>query len=140
MHPLCRLESIRDHLRGREQSPCLAMRSLRGRHRPVIVLNRQRRRLPHPRRTRTPIYGSDRWKKNRPDGLSTDRHVWFVWFLWFVLFICLIWPTDWFLSPKDISQTSQINLCSLRWRTHSRVVSRIDGSNVLFFAFRSSYL
>jgi hypothetical protein len=32
----------------------------------VIVLNRQRRRLPHPSRARTPIYGSDRWKKNRP--------------------------------------------------------------------------
>ncbi len=34
----------------------------------VIVLNRQRRRLPDPNRARarTPIYGSDRWKKNRP--------------------------------------------------------------------------
>lgn len=31
----------------------------------VIALNRQRRRLPHPSRARTPIYGSDRWKKNR---------------------------------------------------------------------------
>ena len=32
----------------------------------VIALNRQRRRLPHPSRARTPIYGSDRWKKDRP--------------------------------------------------------------------------
>jgi uncharacterized Zn finger protein len=32
----------------------------------VIVLNRQRRQLPYPNRARTPIYGSDRWKKNRP--------------------------------------------------------------------------
>ncbi|MBU6483032.1 MAG: hypothetical protein KGS09_21145 [Nitrospirae bacterium] len=32
----------------------------------VIVLNRQRRRYPQPSRARTPIYGSDRWKKNRP--------------------------------------------------------------------------
>lgn len=32
----------------------------------VITLNRQRRRLPHPGRARTPIYGSDRWKKNKP--------------------------------------------------------------------------
>ena len=31
----------------------------------VIALNRQRRRLPHPSRARTPIYGSDRWKKNK---------------------------------------------------------------------------
>lgn len=30
----------------------------------VIVLNRQRRRLPHPSRARTPTYGSVRWKKN----------------------------------------------------------------------------
>ena len=27
----------------------------------VVVLNRQRRRLPHPNRTRTLMYGSDRW-------------------------------------------------------------------------------
>ena len=32
----------------------------------VIVLNRQRRHLPYPNRTRTPIYESDRWKKDRP--------------------------------------------------------------------------
>lgn len=32
----------------------------------VIVRNRQRRRYPQPSRARTPIYGSDRWKKNRP--------------------------------------------------------------------------
>lgn len=32
----------------------------------VIALNRQRRRLPHPRSPRTPIYGSDRWKKRKP--------------------------------------------------------------------------
>lgn len=31
----------------------------------VIVQNRQRRRHPHPSRARTPIYGSDRWKKNK---------------------------------------------------------------------------
>ena len=31
----------------------------------VIVLNRQRRPYPKPNRSRTPIYGSDRWKKNR---------------------------------------------------------------------------
>mgnify|MGYP001564759009 FL=1 len=31
----------------------------------VIILNRQRRRLPHPSRARTTIYGSDRWKKNK---------------------------------------------------------------------------
>lgn len=31
----------------------------------VIVLNRQRRRLPHPGRARTPTYGSDRWKKKQ---------------------------------------------------------------------------
>lgn len=36
----------------------------------VIVLNRQRRRLPHPGRARTPIYGSDRWKKNEKVILS----------------------------------------------------------------------
>ena len=34
MHPLCRPESIRDHLRGRKQSPSPAMHSLRGRQRP----------------------------------------------------------------------------------------------------------
>jgi hypothetical protein len=39
----------------------------------VIVLNRQRRSYPKPRRARTPIYGHDQWKKNHPDGLSTDR-------------------------------------------------------------------
>ena len=32
----------------------------------VIVLNRQCRSYPTPSRSRTPIYGSDRWKKNRP--------------------------------------------------------------------------
>ncbi|MDP1946634.1 MAG: hypothetical protein Q8L77_03955 [Nitrospirota bacterium] len=33
----------------------------------VIVQNRQRRRHPkNPGRARTPIYGSDRWKKNKP--------------------------------------------------------------------------
>jgi uncharacterized Zn finger protein len=32
----------------------------------VIVLNRQRRPHPNPSRARTPIYGSDRWKKNKP--------------------------------------------------------------------------
>jgi uncharacterized Zn finger protein len=32
----------------------------------VIVLNRQRPLLPYPNRTQTPIYGSDRWKKNKP--------------------------------------------------------------------------
>lgn len=32
----------------------------------VIALNRQHRRPPYPNRTRTPSYGSDRWKKNRP--------------------------------------------------------------------------
>ena len=32
----------------------------------VIILNRQRRRLPYPNRTRTPTYESDRWNKNRP--------------------------------------------------------------------------
>jgi hypothetical protein len=32
----------------------------------VIVQNRQRRRHPLPSRARTPIYGSDRWKKNKP--------------------------------------------------------------------------
>lgn len=32
----------------------------------MIVLNRQRRRLPHPNRARTPIFVSDRWKKNTP--------------------------------------------------------------------------
>ncbi|OAI49846.1 hypothetical protein AYO43_00265 [Nitrospira sp. SCGC AG-212-E16] len=31
----------------------------------VIVLNRQRRRLPYPNRTRTSTYGSDRWEKNK---------------------------------------------------------------------------
>jgi len=31
----------------------------------VVVLNR-RCRLPHPNRTRTLIYGSDRWRKTRP--------------------------------------------------------------------------
>ncbi len=34
MHPLCRPESVRDDLRERQQSPCPAMHSLRGRHRP----------------------------------------------------------------------------------------------------------
>jgi uncharacterized Zn finger protein len=33
---------------------------------PVIILNRQRCRLPHPSRDRTPNYGSDRAKENRP--------------------------------------------------------------------------
>ena len=32
----------------------------------VIVRNRLRPRYPQPSRARTPIYGSDRWKKNRP--------------------------------------------------------------------------
>jgi uncharacterized Zn finger protein len=32
----------------------------------VIVLNRQRRRLPYPNRTQTPVYRIDRWKRNRP--------------------------------------------------------------------------
>ena len=32
----------------------------------IIVSNRQRRSHPRPRRARTPIYGSDRWKKNHP--------------------------------------------------------------------------
>ncbi len=32
----------------------------------VIVRNRQPRRYPQPSRVRTPIYGIDRWKKNRP--------------------------------------------------------------------------
>lgn len=32
----------------------------------VIILNRQRRRLPYPNRTRTPTYGSDWREKNRP--------------------------------------------------------------------------
>ena len=31
----------------------------------VVAMNRQRRSYPKPRRARTPIYGSDRWKKNR---------------------------------------------------------------------------
>ncbi len=30
----------------------------------VIALNRRRRPYPKPSRGRTPIYGSDRWKKN----------------------------------------------------------------------------
>ena len=32
----------------------------------VIAFNRQRRRHPKPSRGRTPIYGSNRWKKPRP--------------------------------------------------------------------------
>jgi hypothetical protein len=36
----------------------------------VIVLNRRRRRSPKPGRARTPIYGSDRWKKNNKIVLS----------------------------------------------------------------------
>jgi hypothetical protein len=32
----------------------------------VIAFNRQRRPYPKPNRGRTPIYGSDRWKKKRP--------------------------------------------------------------------------
>lgn len=36
----------------------------------VIVLNRRRRRSPKPSRARTPIYGSDRWKKNNKIVLS----------------------------------------------------------------------
>jgi uncharacterized Zn finger protein len=32
----------------------------------VIVFNRQRRRHPKANRGRTPIYGSDPWKKNKP--------------------------------------------------------------------------
>ena len=32
----------------------------------VIALNRRRRRLPIPSKARTPIYGSGRWKKNKP--------------------------------------------------------------------------
>ena len=31
----------------------------------VIALNRHRHSLPRPSRGRTPVYGSDRWKKNR---------------------------------------------------------------------------
>jgi hypothetical protein len=31
----------------------------------VVALNRQRRWHPKPSRGQTPIYGSDRWKKNR---------------------------------------------------------------------------
>lgn len=36
----------------------------------VIVLNRRRRRSPKPSRARTPIYGSDRLKKNNKIVLS----------------------------------------------------------------------
>jgi hypothetical protein len=32
----------------------------------VIALNRRRRPYPKPNRGRTPIYGIDRWKKNKP--------------------------------------------------------------------------
>jgi len=32
----------------------------------VIALNRRRRHFPKPGRSRTPIFGSDRWKKTRP--------------------------------------------------------------------------
>ncbi len=32
----------------------------------VIALNRRRRHFPKPSRGRTPIFGSDRWKKARP--------------------------------------------------------------------------
>src|SRR5262249_48731568 len=32
----------------------------------MIVLNRQRPPYPKPHLSRTPIYGSDRWKKKRP--------------------------------------------------------------------------
>jgi len=32
----------------------------------VIILNRQRRRLPYPNRTQTPAYRSDGWNKTRP--------------------------------------------------------------------------
>ena len=32
----------------------------------VIAFNRQRRSYPKPNRGRTPVYGTDRWKKNRP--------------------------------------------------------------------------
>jgi hypothetical protein len=32
----------------------------------LIILNRRRRRYPKPSRGRTPIYGSDRWKGNKP--------------------------------------------------------------------------
>jgi hypothetical protein len=32
----------------------------------IITSNRQRRSYPRPRRARTPIYGIDWWKKNRP--------------------------------------------------------------------------
>lgn len=32
----------------------------------VIAMNRRRRPYPQTNRGRTPIYGSDRWKKNRP--------------------------------------------------------------------------
>lgn len=34
MHPLCRPQSVGDHLRGRKQNPRPAMCPLRGRHRP----------------------------------------------------------------------------------------------------------
>ena len=64
---VCWVESTRDHLRGREQSlfalRCVLCGDIIDR---VIILNRQRRRLPYPNRTQTPVYGSDRWKKNRP--------------------------------------------------------------------------
>ena len=33
---------------------------------PLIILNRYRRPYRKPRQARTTIYGSDRWKKNRP--------------------------------------------------------------------------
>lgn len=36
----------------------------------VIVLNRQRPRYPKPSRARTPIHGSDRWKRNNKIVLS----------------------------------------------------------------------
>lgn len=32
----------------------------------VIAMNRRRRPYPKPNRGRTPIYGSERWKNNRP--------------------------------------------------------------------------
>src|SRR5712692_10484930 len=78
----------------------------------VVVLNRQRRRLPHPNRTRTLMYGSDRWRKSRP--MMVESH----------LVSALI--------PEAVNLArSQSPL--FRRRTHGHLAGHVRGPNVFPF-------
>ncbi len=89
MHPLCRFESTRDHLRWREQSPCPAMRALRGRHRP-----RNRLQPPTPPLSKTKPRPNTHLRKRSMEEESPHDGLAFTgvdWLILFVLFIWLIW-------------------------------------------------